>query len=1093
MATSSLQPIVRHIRQLAQAGPSLPDGDLLARFVAERDQAAFEALVRRHGSMVLGAAWRVLHDSDRAEDVFQATFLVLARHVHRLDRSGSIAGRLYTVAHRLALKAKADTRGRSGASSLDRAGAWSPDHAPARDRDPLAELTARELCGVLDEELQRLPEIYRLPLLLCCVEGKTRDEAARQLGWTTHQVKAGLERGRSRLKQRLARRGIALSAVLLTATMSQNTAVSAALCKATVALLAHPATPTIAALANAMSRTVLPNWVAILGLAMLTVGVGGLGLAMPERAEEAPAQTADTNSQEPATKREEVHTDRLGDPLPPDAIARLGTVRMRHGYMTYDAKFSPDGRFIASAGAGRGVCVWDAATGKEVWHALPKWSDHVYRLAFSADGSTLVGWQGGTILIWNAATGVETHRIENAGPGAADFAMSPDGKLIAAGGIDREVRILDTTSGEELAKLSGHEQGAYALAFSKDSKLLVTASHDETIRVWNVADRSERHRFAGSGVYGVAVAISPDSKLLAARGTDEKIHLWDPNTGKEVRVLESKREWSRCLAFAPDGASLAAGGSDGVVRLWDPIAGKLLRTWVGHDRMAVSSIAFSHDSKRLVTTAAWQSGPRVWDVATGKELLARPGHVNPVDQVALTPDGKSLVSYGRFEAILRWDLATGRIAQRISPSTAGPASVVLALDGESAATLERDSGDIRLWDLATGKEVRKIGKIAKHSGNLLPPCLAFSPDGRMLAAISEQKSVYVWEIAGNKEARRFTNAGQIDSVAFSADGKRLAAGRGGAESAVIIWDIERAAAVWFKKIGSREGQLAIALSPDGRRVATAAWRGGIQVWDIETKKELYTLADGERGAYQVAFSPDGRFLVATGNEYHPGVTVWEMATGQQVHQYTGHITGAVSVAFSPDCRRVASGGAESMIYLWDMTSKAQARDLEETDLESHWRDLASADASRAVTAVWELALSPRQAVPFLQTKLKRPEPVDAQQMKELIRNLDSDQFEVRAGAAKELERLREQAEPALRKALSDDPSPEMRKRLEQLLAKLEPGRSPERLREVRAVQALEYAATAEARQLLEQLAAGPPNVHLTREANAAVKRPVKPR
>src|SRR5262249_44454050 len=156
------------------------------------------------------------------------------------------------------------------------------------------------------------------------------------------------------------------------------------------------------------------------------------------------------------------------------------------------------------------------------------------------------------------------------------------------------------------------------------------------------------------------------------------------------------------------------------------------------------------DSKRLLTVGIWQSGPRVWDVATGKELLAFPGHAEPVDWLTFAPDGKALLSWGRFEALLRWDLATGEVAERFAPTTDEVAAVSVAPDGKMLATLENNSGNIRLWDCALKKEVRQLGKVGKRVGNLLPSALRFFPDGRMLAAISEQKHVYVWDIASGK-------------------------------------------------------------------------------------------------------------------------------------------------------------------------------------------------------------------------------------------------------------------------------------------------------------------------------------------------------
>ena len=172
----NLQGVVRKLRE--QLGGETADVDLLARYAERRDEAAFAALVRRYGGLVFGLACRQLPDRHEAEDVFQATFLALARSASRLGRQGSLANWLYTVALRLARKARL----RAARRAAREQGAAS---RPAPSPDPLAEMTGRELVHVLDEELGRLPERYRQPLLLCGVQGLARDEAARQLGWSS--------------------------------------------------------------------------------------------------------------------------------------------------------------------------------------------------------------------------------------------------------------------------------------------------------------------------------------------------------------------------------------------------------------------------------------------------------------------------------------------------------------------------------------------------------------------------------------------------------------------------------------------------------------------------------------------------------------------------------------------------------------------------------------------------------------------------------------------------------------------------------------------------------------------------------------------
>src|SRR5262249_731039 len=177
-------------RTSSQAGPPADDSGLLTRFLTARDPAAFEALVARHGPMVLRVCRHLLGNRHDAEDAFQATFLVLARKAANVRPPGALAGWLHGVAYRVALKArKVVLRRRLESPAPDLA---PPDPHP----DPLSELTAREALLALEEEVQRLPEAYRLPVVLCCLHGATQEEAARQLGCTPGSVKGRLERGR---------------------------------------------------------------------------------------------------------------------------------------------------------------------------------------------------------------------------------------------------------------------------------------------------------------------------------------------------------------------------------------------------------------------------------------------------------------------------------------------------------------------------------------------------------------------------------------------------------------------------------------------------------------------------------------------------------------------------------------------------------------------------------------------------------------------------------------------------------------------------------------------------------------------------------
>jgi RNA polymerase sigma factor (sigma-70 family) len=326
--------VVRHIRDLAAAGDArqAPDRDLLERFAARGDEAAFAALVRRHGPLVLGVCRRVLHHEQDAEDAFQAAFLLLARRAGSVGRAGSLGGWLYRVAHRLALKARARAANPRRAESVS-------DRSDTPD--PLAEVTGRELLAALDEELARLPPDERSALALCYLEGRTGEEAARELGWSVRTLKRRLHAGRGRLRERLGRRGLTLPAALLALGVAPA-ALPAALTASTAGAAARTAAvraPVADLLRDALG-TGTPGKTKVVGALLLALGLaaagarlsaGGAPGAEGTRPADPPAAAAPKAGRAPAAPdaRQAVVTGRVvdagGRPVPGAALALLAT------------------------------------------------------------------------------------------------------------------------------------------------------------------------------------------------------------------------------------------------------------------------------------------------------------------------------------------------------------------------------------------------------------------------------------------------------------------------------------------------------------------------------------------------------------------------------------------------------------------------------------------------------------------------------------------------------------------------------------------------------------------------------------------------
>jgi RNA polymerase sigma factor (sigma-70 family) len=1090
-------PLLHDLRRLATAADPAPDAELLERFVRGRDERAFAALVARHGPMVYRLCRRGLADGHAAEDCFQATFLVLARNAASVRHRESLAAWLYGVAARVTRQARLVNQRRR---------TQPPVPAEAAPADPLDVLTARELLAAVDEEVNCLPEVYRLPVLLCCLEGKTREEAARQLGWTEGSVKGRLERGRERLQERLVKRGLTLSVALAAVEVSRGTSVvPATLAAATVR----------AALDGAAPGGVAAKFK--IALALLTCGVTalGIGLAQPPAGErptsEPKRQTA------PAAVR--AGTDLHGDPLPPHALARLGTVRFRHGARVSKLALAPDGRTLASIGSDKAVRLWDPATGRELRRFGPL-DNPGYSVAFSSDGTLLAatGADRGGIVLWDVKTGREVRRWREANHWFLQVVFSPVGKTLAAVSHRHRLFLWDVETGQLLRGLDGREDQLFQpmIAFSPDGRTLASSQLGRVIQLWDATTGQELRRLklpplreapqdvnaAPPGVHGLQ--FSPDGKQLSSAGLDQDVCLWDVATGRRIRSWPAESTGTWRLAFSPDGRLLAVAANSGLVRLWEAATGKEV-TQFQTGREKPTAILFSGDGRSLVLSAACALS--VWDVRSGKEIDPDRGHSDTILQCSLLPDGRTLITGCGDGPARMWDVATGKELRRLPPPFPADRGAIVSPDGKVVISFlrkrvseNREQSGVRLWELTTRKEIAVLWRPNVRSA-------FFSPDGKTVftnsADVQKRKGIIrAWAATTGKELRVVAeHKDMLGSAVVSPDGKLLAARTDVSEFALAVWQVDTGK-VLCRLPRDLEFNQSLEFSPgrsllavmDGPRALSGNRLSihHVQLWDIATGKKVGEFGRSADGHFLGTFSPDGRILATTGEDKR--VRLWEVVTGAERLILEGHTGQVGNLLFADRGRTLVSSSDDTTALVWDVTGLRRAeaagkQRLGRTALEALWADLKNPDAAQAGRAVWSLVAAARDAVPFLGEKLRPASPADPDQVRQLLADLHSDRFPVRAKAERELARLEELAEPALRKELTKRPPVEVRRRVEKLLEPLEKALlTGERLRAERALEVLEHVGGAAARRLLRELAGGAPEARLTREAGAALER-----
>jgi WD40 repeat protein/serine/threonine protein kinase len=405
----------------------------------------------------------------------------------------------------------------------------------------------------------------------------------------------------------------------------------------------------------------------------------------------------------------------------------------------------------------------------------------------------------------------------------------------------------------------------------------------------------------------------------------------------QLAMMAGHKDLVKTARYSHDGGRIVTASRDKTVRIWDAATGREIMNLTGHTG-PVNSAAFSPDD-RSILTASFDRTARIWDAATGRELIRLVGHTDRLTSAAFSPDGRRIVTSSADKTARIWDAATGQQLLAIGGHTNLVASAAFSPDGSRILTASYDN-TARIWDAATGRQLQLLSGHANQVWSA-----AYSHDGARVVTVSWDKTARIWDAAtGHQTLLLSGHSNLVAAGVFSPDDKRIATAS--FDKTVRIWDAATGQQIRLLS-GHLSSVFGVAFSPDGRHLVTASNDKTIRTWNAEPAQQIMQLTGHSNIVNVAVFSHDGSHIVSASLD--KTARIWDAATGREIMVLSGHSDIADDAVYSPDDKRILTASLDKTARIWDAATGQEIMRLT-GHTDGLWSARFSPDGKRAVTA-----------------------------------------------------------------------------------------------------------------------------------------------